>query len=85
MNTSLVDLRNQIYLMTEGREDAFQESLGIGNIRTLMATAQRQFKTWESGQAKQARRDKAALLENLGADLLRLLGGVSISRSPPPD
>ena len=81
VNTSLVDLRNQIFLMTEGREDAFQESLGIGNIRTLMATAQRQFKIWETGQSKQGRRDKAALLENLGADFLRLLGGVSISRS----
>ena len=81
VNTSLVDLRNQIFLMTEGREDAFQESLDIGNIGTLMATAQRQFKAWETGHAKRGRRDKTALLENLGADFLRLLGGVSISRS----
>ena len=81
VNTSLVDLRNQIYLMTEGREDAFQETLGIGNIATLMNTAQRQFKAWETGQAKHGLRDKTALLENLGADFLRLLGGVSISRS----
>ena len=81
VNTSLVDLRNQIYLMTEGREDAFQENLSIGNIGTLMATAQRQFKAWETGQATQGRRDKTALLENLGPDFLRLLGGVSISRS----
>ena len=69
------------YLMTEGREDAFQQSLGVGNIRTMMAAAQRQFKSWETEQAKQNRRDKAQLLENLGADFLRLLGGVSISRS----
>ena len=81
VNTSLIDLRNQIYLMTEGREDTFQQSLGVGNIRTLMATAQRQFKAWETDQARQGRRDKAQLLENLGADFLRLLGGVSISRS----
>ncbi|MCY3692512.1 MAG: phospholipase D-like domain-containing protein [Chloroflexota bacterium] len=81
VNTSLIDLRNQVYLMTEGREDAFQQSLGVGNIRTMMAAAQRQFKAWESEQAKRNRRDKAKLLENLGADFLRLLGGVSISRS----
>ena len=81
VNTSLIDLRNQIYLMTEGRENAFQESLGVGNIRTMMAAAQRQFKAWETDQARQGRRDKVALLENLGADFLRLLGGVSISRS----
>ena len=81
VNTSLIDLRNQIYLMTEGREDAFRESLGVGSIRTLMATAQKQFKQWETGQSGKARRDKGQLLENLGADFLRLLSGVSISRS----
>ena len=81
VNTSLIDLRNQIYLMTEGRENAFHESLGVGNIRTMMAAAQRQFKAWETDQPRLGRRDKVALLENLGADFLRLLGGVSISRS----
>ena len=81
VNTSLIDLRNQLYLMTEGREDAFRQSLGVGNIRTLMAAAQRQFKQWENDQPRQARRNKAQLLESLGADFLRLLDGVSISRS----
>ena len=81
VNTSLIDLRNQIYLMTEGREDAFRESLGLGSIRTLMAAAQRVFKRWESDQARRGHRDKAQLLESLGADFLRLLNGVSISRS----
>ena len=82
VNTSLVDLRNQIYLMTEGREDGFRESLGVGSIRGVMATAQRQFKEWETDQARSGgRRDKAKLLESLGADFLRLLDGVSISRS----
>ena len=81
VNTSLIDLRNQIYLMTEGREGAFRQSLGVGNIRNVMAAAQREFKQWETNQANQSRRDKAQLLEKLGADFLRLLDGVSISRS----
>ena len=81
VNTSLTDLRNQIYLMTEGREDSFQESLGVGNIRTLMTTAQRVFKQWETGQTKGGNRNKEQLLEQLGTDFLRLLDGVSISRS----
>ena len=81
VNTSLTDLRNQIYLMTEGREDSFQESLGVGSIRNLMAAAQRVFKQWETGQMKGASRNKEQLLEQLGADFLRLLDGVSISRS----
>ena len=81
VNTSLIDLRNQIYLMTEGREAAFHESLGVGSIRNVMAVAQRVFKQWETEQANRSRRDKAQLLEKLGADFLRLLDGVSISRS----
>ena len=81
VNTSLIDLRNQIYLMTEGRESVFRASLNVGNIRNTMAAAQRQFKEWEQSQRRNGRRDKAALLESLGPDFLRLLDGVSISRS----
>ena len=83
VNTSLTDLRNQIYLMTEKRENAFRETLGIGNIRDLLGQAQKAFKAWE-GKAranKSEKKDKAALLETLGTDFFRLLGGVSIARS----
>ncbi|KKZ14273.1 MAG: hypothetical protein TH68_05395, partial [Candidatus Synechococcus spongiarum 142] len=75
VNTSLIDLRNQIYLMTEGRGQAFQDSLGVGNLRTLMDRAQKEFKRWEQQQAQGERRDKAQLLDQLGADFLRLLNG----------
>ena len=77
VNTSLIDLRNQIYLMTEGRQDDYRESLGVRNISGMMATAQKAFKEWEEGKSG----DKNALLELLGADFLRLLSGVSIARS----
>ena len=80
VNTSLIDLRNQIYLMTEKRDDTFRENLGIHNIGQLLNTAQRQFKQWETS-ARQGRRDKAKLLESLGADFLRLQDAVSIARS----
>ena len=83
VNTSLLDLRNQIYLMTEteGREEAFENSLGVRSIRNTMAAAQREFKAWETGQSPNGKRNKAQLLESLGPDFLRLLDGVSISRS----
>jgi len=80
VNTSLMDLRNQIHLMTEGRDQAFQDSLGVRSIRALMTQAQKEFKQWEQ-QSQGKRRDKAQLLDSLGADFLRLLNGVSISRS----
>ena len=81
VNTSLIDLRNQIYLMTEKREDAFQKSLGVSNIRALLGQAQRTFKTWEGNSNKGGGRDKLKLLNDLGADFFQLLGGVSIARS----
>ena len=81
VNTSLLDLRNQIYLMTAGRADTFRESLGLSDLSTLLTTAQREFKGWEKEQAGLQRRDKSRLLEKLGADFLRLLDAVSIARS----
>ena len=81
VNTSLIDLRNQIYLMTEKREDVFQKSLGISNIRALLGQAQRTFKTWEDNPDAGGGRDKSKLLNELGADFFQLLGGVSIARS----
>ena len=81
VNTSLIDLRNQVYLMTEKSESHFRESLGVGNVGSVMAVAQRAFKQWEGEQSKHGKRDKTQLLERLGPDFLRLLDGVSISRS----
>ena len=81
VNTSLLDLRNQIYLMTEKREDVFQDSLGISNIRTLLGQAQKAFKAWEESLDESSDKDKSELLEILGSDFFQLLGGVSLARS----
>ena len=77
VNTSLTDLRNQIYLMTEKREDVFRNTLGISNIRNLIRQTQKAFKTWE----EEGTRNKTELFKTLGADFFQLLGGVSIARS----
>ncbi len=81
VNTSLRDLRNQIYLMTERREDAFREALGIGNIQSMFAVAQREFQQWEKTRIGGRKPDKASLLERLGGDFLTLLDAVSFARS----
>ena len=81
VNTSLIDLRNQVHLITEKNEVHFRESLGVGHIGNLMAVAQREFKQWEQEKVKQGSGDKVRLLARLGADFLRLLDGVSIARS----
>ena len=78
VNTSLDDLRNQIYFMTGKKDDAFSESLGIRNIRTMLNNAQKQFKQWEQqGDNK----DKRELFDTLGGDFFTLLDAVSIARS----
>ncbi len=81
VNTSLRDLRNQIYLMTERREDAFRKTLGIDDLQTLFGVAQREFQQWEQQRRGGAKADKNALIARLGADLLALLDAVTIARS----
>ena len=81
VNTSLIDLRNQIHLMTAGRDDSFGKSLGIRSISTVVSGAQREFKKWESANQSKASRNKVDLLEKLGPEFFRLLDAVSISRS----
>ena len=78
VNTSLTDLRNQLYFMTEKREDAFLETLGIRSLSAMLAVAQREFKQWEQQDGP---KDKRALLNKLGGDFITLLDAVSIARS----
>ena len=54
VNNDLKDLRNQIYFMTAGSDDAFAESLGIGRPQGNAASAQGHFSQW----AKQAPKAK---------------------------
>ena len=70
VNTSLIDLRNQIYLMTESRQDTFGESLGVTDIGNLLKRTQTQFKQWESQAPANGHRDKSQLLDSLGSDSL---------------
>ena len=81
VNTSLRDLRNQIYLMTEKRRDAFREALGIGDVQGMFGVAQREFQRWEQARRSGGPADKATLIEKLGADFLTLLDAVTIARS----
>ena len=81
VNTSLRDLRNQIYLMTEKREDTFRDALGIGNIQSIFGIAQREFQQWEIKRLNGQNPDKSTLLERLGTDFLALLDAVSFARS----
>ena len=81
VNTSLRDLRNQIYLMAEKRQEAFHKDLGIRDIEATFRYAQNGFQQWEKERSARARPNKADLLDKLGVDFLTLLDAVSIARS----
>ena len=78
VNTDLRDLRNQIYLLTEGRDDAFSESLGIGSLRDTLGAAQRAFNEWAR---RKGPRDTRDLLERLGSTFFTILDELTIARS----
>ena len=77
VNNNLKDLRNQIYFLTEGQDDAFLKSLGIASLKKTLADAQRTFTDW----AKQENRQTRDLLERLSSAFFKLLDEVTIARS----
>ena len=77
VNNSLKDLRNQLYLISEGKDDTFAQSLNIKNIKDTLTNAQRQFTKW----AKKKNRQQKDLLERLNSDFFTLLDGLTIARS----
>ena len=77
VNNSLMDLQNQIRLVIGESDGAFRESLAVSSVQNTLKVAQKEFQAWEEGVGK----DKAQLLQSLGDDFFRLLGGITIARS----
>lgn len=78
VNNDLKDLRNQLYFITENRDRAFSETLGIGHLKDLLASSQKVFADWAE---RSKDRDVARLMERLPSGLFKLLDGLSIARS----
>ena len=78
VNNNLKDLRNQIYFLTEGRDDAFLKSLGIDSLQRTLAEAQRTFTDWAKQQDNRQTRD---LIELLSSSFFKLLDELTIARS----
>jgi ERCC4-related helicase len=80
VNNNLRDLRNQIYLVTQDKDDAFSESLEVKSIYETMRNAQTHFTNWANPHKTPDRKLKL-LLNNLGSDFFTLLDSLTISRS----
>lgn len=80
VNNNLKDLRNQISLITEGRNDAMFESTGVKNIALTMKNAQTQFTNW-ADKKKNPNKKQNELIQKLGSDFIKLLDELTIARS----
>jgi SNF2 family DNA or RNA helicase len=78
VNNDLKDLRNQLYFLTEGKDDAFKDTVGIASLKDTLAAAQRTFTEWSktSGDHK-----TNVLLEKLSSAFFTLLDELTIARS----
>ncbi|ABZ85515.1 snf2 family RNA helicase [Heliomicrobium modesticaldum Ice1] len=76
VNNSLVDLKNQINIITADQDHAFEEA-GISSLSNLLRKAQKEINDW----MKDDERTKNALLDRLPGDFFKLLEMLTISRS----
>ncbi len=80
VNTSLKDLRNQLYLVTHNEDTAFKDSLDIYSIGQVMRNAQTNFTNWADPK-KNPDRKVATLLDALDSSFFKLLDELTIARS----
>ncbi|MBS0469291.1 MAG: DEAD/DEAH box helicase family protein [Proteobacteria bacterium] len=78
VNNDLKDLRNQMYFVTEGRDTAFAQDLGIPSVKDTLTAAQKTFMDWAR---RSGERDASALMERLSAGFFTLLDELTIARS----
>jgi len=80
VNNTLRDLRNQVFLITEGKDDALKETSGIKDISFTLKNAQTHFTNWADAK-KNPNRSVKQLLERLDSSFFKLLDELTIARS----
>ena len=82
VNNKLTDLENQIRLITEDNDDAFQNT-GINSVRETLRNAQNRFEKWteQNGKFSNQTQRQDSLAESLNADFFNLLDRLTIARS----
>ena len=77
VNNNLRDLRNQIYFITEERDDAFKEAFNLPSIGETLKVSQNKFTLW----SKKPKREIKDLLESFDSGFFKLLDELTIARS----
>lgn len=84
VNNDLKDLRNQLYLVSEGNDHAFANSTGIASIKHTLDAAQKTFGEWAKRKdSKDGNHDRKPqdLMNRLPASFFTLLDELTIARS----
>jgi SNF2 family DNA or RNA helicase len=77
VNNDLRDLRNQLYFISGGKDDAFYETVGVTNLAQAIKNAQTVFARW----SVPGKRNVKDLLEQLDSSFFKLLDELTIARS----
>jgi len=80
VNNNLKDLRNQLYFISAGKEDAFAEQTGVKNLTQTIKNAQTVFTHWADPK-KNTKRNVKDLMERLDSSFFKLLDELTIARS----
>lgn len=80
VNNNLRDLRNQIFIITEGKKEALFETTGIKDIGLSLKNAQTNFTNWADNK-KNPNRTVKQLIEKLDSSFFKLLDEITIARS----
>ena len=82
VNNKLTDLENQVRLITEDNDDAFQNT-GINSVRETLRNAQNRFEKWteRNGDLSNQAQRQDSLAESLNTDFFNLLDRLTIARS----
>lgn len=79
VNNRMSDLKNQIAFITEGKDDALKDTVGISSIDRTLREAQKRFNLWsELGDSE---RTTQRFLDMVGHDYFMLLDALTIARS----
>ncbi|NCP81145.1 MAG: DEAD/DEAH box helicase family protein, partial [Rhodoferax sp.] len=81
VNNDLKDLRNQLYLVSEGQDHAFLPSTGIASIKQTLDAAQKTFGLWAKRASGMHERNPKDLMDKLPASFFTLLDELTIARS----
>ncbi len=77
VNTTLKDIRNQIYFITKERDNVLIEKTGIASIDQTLRQAQNQFTKWSEKESRSSK----DLMSELDASFFKILDEFTIARS----